>query len=304
MKIFTYKKSKEKITNFYRTVYGQFCKDITNLWRSGYIFAIYFLMILTLIYFLHEGYQVNSTGSSTWALKESLEGNIVTLGFSPIFYSGFAWVFIIIPAVNITDDIENKNFELLKSYNFNSFGYFIGKLLSSLFYISLLLLIIGYISEGTAFYDGYLITSKFLIAPFFVALVFIPTLIIGIGFAMFISAIMSNKVLSIMFIFIFSIFINFLDTSLNFLVNGNNISLFNAILFSFNSTYSVVVSYKMLGLNIFGGTVTLPPRDLISAILIGSIIFFISSYLVIFLRRRSTDIIEKILSIKSYLVNK
>jgi hypothetical protein len=103
-------------------------------------------------------------------------------------------------------------------------GYYMGKILSSLLLVMVSLITIGYIGEGTIFYDGYLFTSGCLIDPVIMALLYIPVLLVEFSFIIFISTLLPNKILPI-FVLIFSSFFSslVLSTFSSNLITGGNI---------------------------------------------------------------------------------
>ncbi|MGP6239814.1 hypothetical protein ACNF40_05305 [Cuniculiplasma sp. SKW4] len=304
MKTSFYKKSKALLSDFSRTVSAQFTKDVIYLFRSLYAPAVVFVSIILLSFILYEG-NAPVISTSFWALKYSLGSNIMSLGMGPFLSVNFGWILMLIPALNISDDIESRNFEILRTFKFNSPGYYLGKILSSMFYVLLSLLIIAYIVEGALFYDGYAITSKFLIEPIYVALASMAILLPIFGISILVSSLLGNKMLSVFTILSLFFFISIATSDLGtILFSSTKISLFNTFLFSLNTFYSSPVASGLLGMSIRFSSVHLTYQSLLYVISLSVFIFLLLGYIVIFFRKNYVRFQEKITLLLSTIVSR
>lgn len=206
-----------------RTAEAQFSKDLISMIRSGYYPIIMALIFVVTALILYSGPNPEGITNSYFKYDESLKHNIINIIFKSSF-DLYPMIFLIIPAISITDDIETKNFQIFRTFNSNMVGYYVGKILSSLLLVLITLITIGYIGEGTLFYDGYLLSSGFLIDPIIVALLYIPVLLVAFSFIIFISTLLPNKILPI-FVLIFSAFFSnmVLSTFSSNLITGGHI---------------------------------------------------------------------------------
>lgn len=238
-----------------KTAEAQFSKDIVSMIRSGYYPIIMTIIVIVTALILYSGHHVNSIPDSYFLFSESLKHNIINIIFES-FFELYPLLLLIVPAISITDDIETKNFHIFRTFNSNMAGYYVGKILSSLLLVMVSLITIGYIGEGTLFYDGYLFTSGFLIDPVIMALLYIPVLLVEFSFIIFISTLLPNKILPI-FVLIFSSFFSslVLSTFSSNLITGGNIYEFFYLLatqaqqmpfsylgYNFNATYRTTIT--------------------------------------------------------------
>jgi hypothetical protein len=299
-----YRKLKRLASDFLRTVIAQFTKDVVYLFRSLYAPAIILACIILLSFILYEG-NVPVVSTSFWALKYSLGSNIMSLGMDPLLSINFGWIIMLLPALNMSDDIESRNLEILRTFKFNSPGYYVGKILSSLFYLILSLLIFSYVTEGALFYDGYAVTSKFLIEPIYVALASMVILLPFFGISIFVSSLVGNKMLSVFTILslFFLASIATLDLG-SILFSTRKISMFNTFIFSLNTSYTSPVVNGLLGMNVRFTSVHLTYQSLLYVILLSGLISLLLGYIVIFFRKNYVSFQEKITSLLSIIVSR
>ena len=284
-------KSKKWITDTGRTINAQFSKDITQMIKTGYFPLILFFTVFLTSIILYDGQNVNSSFNSYMKVSESLKHNILHIVFEP-FISTFLILLLIAPAISITDDIENKSFDVFRAYKINITGYYIGKILSSLFFVILLMSTVGYIGEGALLYDGYQFTSGFFIDPVIVALAFVPPLIVGFSLMLFISAIMPNKILSVMIL----LFAEFLGQYITSALEAN----LRASGIVFNFFYDLIggmqnVSFSILGYNYITDANL---KESVSSLLYTSLefafIFLALGFIFLIIRRHYAYVIGKI----------
>lgn len=304
MKISFYRKFERFASDFSRTVSAQFTKDVIYLFRSLYAPAVIFVSIILLSFILYEG-SLPVSSTSFWAFKYSLGSNIMSLGMGPLLSANFGWIPMLLPALNMSDDIESRNLEILRTFKFNLPGYYFGKILSSMFYVLLSLLIISYIVEGVLFYDGYAITSKFLIEPIYVALASMVILLPMLGISIFVSIFVGNKMLSVFVILSLFFFVLIATSDLgSLLFSSTKISIFNTFLLSLNTYYSFPVVNGLLGMSIRFTSVHLTYQSLLYVISLSFVIFMLLGYIVIFFRKNYVRFQEKITSLSSIIFSR
>lgn len=194
-----------------KTAEAQFSKDMVSMIRSGYYPIVMTIIVIVTALILYSGHHPESVPDSFFNFNQSLKHNIINIILNS-FFELYPLLFLIIPAISITDDIETKNFHIFRTFNSNMFGYYIGKLLSSLAFVLVSLAAVGYIGEGTLFYDGYLFTSGFLVDPIILSLLYIPVLLVAFSFIILVSTLLPNKILPI-FVLIFASFFSSLVLS-------------------------------------------------------------------------------------------
>jgi len=304
LKISFYRKFERFASDFSRTVNAQFTKDVIYLFRSLYAPIIIFVSIILSSFILYEG-NVQASTTSFWAYKYSLGSNIMQLGMGPFLSANFGWILMLLPALNMSDDIESRNLEILRTFKFNLPGYYFGKILSSMFYVILSLLIISYIVECALFYDGYAITSKFLIEPIYVALASMVILLPILGISIFVSIFVGNKMMSVFVILSLFFYVSIATTDLaNNLFSSTKISMFNTFLLSLNTIYSHPVVNGLLGMSVRFNAAHLTYHSLLYVISLSSAIFLLLGYIVIFFRKNYVRFQEKITSLSSIIVSR
>ncbi len=298
MKTSFYGRLKKGTSDFLRTVNGQFTKDLIYLTKSLYAPAVIIATIVLLAIPLYEA-RISTSLNSYWAFRYSLTHNIFTLGIDPLAIFNAGWIIMLIPAINIADDIENRNFEILRTFKINSVAYYVGKVLSSMLYVFFALLVISYVTEGALFYYGYAVTSKLLIDPIYVSMAIMPIIMPMFFISFFVSSLVGNKTLSVFFILAFFIAISLgagaLQEALTF---AKTISPFNTFLLSLNTAYSYPVATGLLGMRFKLSMMPyLKYHELLYVISLSSIIFMVLAYLVIFFRSYYVKIWEKLNSL-------
>jgi hypothetical protein len=193
-------------------------------------------IFLSLRYFENFGsYKI--TQFSANILQLGVNANIIYI-FLNFIVTSFGFILFIIPALIFSEDYELKTFLILKASKFNSAGYFIGKLFSSIFFIFTMLLIIGFSSIFIALYYGYPVTTGMIVDPYIISALFTLITIPFLSVVIIISTISSNRTISI-FVTIFTFI------------------LFNVV-FTFRIDNGFILKYSnMYGLGSFFGLISI-----------------------------------------------
>ncbi len=200
-------KSTLRIYKQLKVISFQFSKDVKNYFKNGYFIGLLMFMaiFLSLRYFENFGsYKI--TQFSAIILHLGVEANIIYI-FLHFIVTSFGFIFFIIPALIFSEDYELKTFLVLKASKFSLIGYFIGKELSSIFFIFTMMLIIGFSSIFISLYYGYPVTTGMIIDPYIVGAFFTLISIPFLSLVIIISTISSNRAISIFVtIFMFILF--------------------------------------------------------------------------------------------------
>jgi hypothetical protein len=219
--------------------------------------------------------------------KLSLRSNLLQINYENML-GIVPPVFLLIPAIIISDDIETKNFKLLKIANFNTIGYVAGKFLSAVLLSTLLMMVYFYMIEIFLFINGYDVSSGFIIAPVIVSFAYLVPLLIPISFVFFLSSILPNKIFSVITAALL-IPISYLVTLPIIGVRGTqNLSFLNQFIFSISMAYSNKFAYKIAGSSLYGinnGQPNLPLRNMIFISELSIILFLILTITSILLRK-------------------
>ncbi len=184
---------------FLATIKYQTGKDLLNIAKSWYLTALIIATVaIMFVWFYSVTVSIKTYSPAIFSLKTSIITNLLqfifgTYGSSFVFAIG---IFLIIPAIIITDDVETGNFKILRTIDFNVTGYVLSKILSSLLLIFPLILIMSYMAEFFLFYKGYIISSGFIIEPIILSGTILVVLLFPISLSLLISSILPNKVFS------------------------------------------------------------------------------------------------------------
>ncbi len=296
------------MNNFHHSLTGQFVKNMRSITGSGYLVG---LMIMIGIYYWFAVYEYHiipyayaSNDAYVSFYNFSLLYNISLFGFHTSLNISYLPLFLfILPAIIISEDFDTRNFDIMRTRKFNTPGYYLGDILSVLFLVVIPLTECAFISEGIAFYEGYKITSGFLIDPIIMATIMMTLLIIPVSITIFLSILMGNKFLSIMTIlFVLSLFKAGLVQD-QLLCNGTWLNNFIRLVSFSQHIYSMPTSY-FLGFPPPASLGGLPILPVISVIWQSSLLFFSLGFVILLLRKYSTRITEKVNTLFSKLKNK
>lgn len=166
---------------------------------------MFMAIFLSLRYFENFG-SYNITQFSANILHLGVNANIIYI-FLHFITTSFGFILFIIPALIFSEDYELKTFLVLKASKFSSAGYFIGKALSSIFFIFTMLLIIGFSSIFISIYYGYPVTTGMIVDPYIIGAFYTLISIPFLSVVIIISTISSNRAISIFVtIFMFILF--------------------------------------------------------------------------------------------------
>ncbi len=262
-------------------------KNARVLVKSGYLPAMLGVIAVSSIYLWHLGKPYVASVS----FEYSLSTNTVAVFFYK-YLSSYAVILLIVPILIVGEDLENRNFEIMKTYDFNVLGYFFGNFLSLLFVILIPLMEIAYISELMVFGEGYKISSGFLIDPIIISLAFLVIFLVPLSLVMLVSPLVSNRVMSIILI----IFINFQSVEISNAIAPKlgylHLSWLNQFIVQISGSQSFYVSMHLLSQTQLIPSYHDPISSQISMILQGSLILLVASYLILIGRKNGASLTE------------
>lgn len=192
-------KNSFNIRRFLATVKYQTGKDLVNISKSWYLVGLIIATVVIMFLWFYNLEIYKPIFPPVFSMKTSIITNLVQFIFG-IYGSFFAFaigIFLIVPAIIITDDVETGNFKILRTIDFNVTGYVVSKIISSLLLIFSLILIMSYATEIYLFYNGYMISSGFIIEPIILSGTILVVLLLPISLTLFVSSVLPNKVFSI-----------------------------------------------------------------------------------------------------------
>ncbi len=284
------KQFKEVNKTALKTLKGQITKDITLMVKSWYFIIILgaaILIILDLLYTnsINKKSQIITLVSYNLGLKS----NIISTIYNSNTENYLNPILLIIPAIIISDDIENKNFTILKLLNFNTVEYVIGKFVSSMILIFAIVLCFSLIGEFYIFYNGYIITSGVIIDPFLVSLALMSILVMPVTFVLFLSSILPNKGFSIISVFLIYPISFEISSRISSVYGTSGLSILNMFLFSI-SGFSANLPLYLMHSELYTSSNYLKPGNSIFIIELASIVLFTLTCISIFLRKNSVSI--------------
>ena len=241
------KRFKEMTKKVPKTLKYQFVKDITMMVKSWYFIIILCAVILIILDLLYTN-SINKKSEiiNLVSYNLGLKSNIMSTIYNSNIASYLNPILVIIPAIIITDDIENKNFTILKLLNFNTVGYVLGKFISSMALIFAIVISFSVIGEIYIFYNGYIITPGLIIDPLIVSLALMVIFVMPVTFALFLSSILPNKVFSIISIFLMYPIAFEVSSRISSVYGTTGLSIPNMFLFSISGYSANLPLYLML----------------------------------------------------------
>lgn len=279
-----------------KTLKYQFVKDITMMVKSWYFIIILCAVILIILDLLYTN-SINKKSEiiNLVSYNLGLKSNIMSTIYNSNIASYLNPILVIIPAIIITDDIENKNFTILKLLNFNTVGYVLGKFISSMALIFAIVISFSVIGEIYIFYNGYIITPGLIIDPLIVSLALMVIFVMPVTFALFLSSILPNKVFSIISIFLMYPIAFEVSSRISSVYGTTGLSIPNMFLFSI-SGYSANLPLYLMHSELHASGNYLQLGNSIFIIEFVSIFMFILTCVSIFFRKNSIAIRNTILS--------
>lgn len=283
-------RSVELPVRFLKTLRAQVTKDISLLIKSWYFIILLsaaLLILMDLLYTDSIGKQTGSTGLISFHM--GLRSNILSITFSQSILNFENFIILMVPAILITDDIENRNFLILKTLNVNTAGYVAGKLLSSFIAVFLIILCLSITGEGYVFYKGYIITSGFLIDPLLVSMAIMGIFILPVTFALFLSSLLPNKVFSIISVFLIYPVSTEISSKISTVYGTSGLSFINMFIFSLSGFSRNLPAY-LIHSSLYTSENYLPIENSIFIIEIMSIFFVLFTFISVFMRKNSVKI--------------
>lgn len=284
------KRLNELPRRFLRTTKAQISKDISLMVKSWYFIIILSAAILVVLDLLYtDNISKQSEATSLISFNMGLRSNILSIAFAQQILNFEYFIILIVPAILITDDIESRNFMMLKTYNVNTVGYVIGKLLSSFIMVFVIIFCLSIIGEIYIFYKGYLLTSGILIDPIIVSLSIMTIFVLPITFALLISSLLPNKVFSIISVFLIYPISMEISSKIAAVYGTSGLSFINVFIFSL-SGYSDNLPPYLIHSSLYTTQNYLSIGNSLFIIEIMSILLLLFIFISVFLRKNLVKI--------------